>query len=849
MNGLVNLWNFIYTHLMMVAVSYDSLNDMKDKVLGGGVATPTKAEQGTINFYLDFSDVLHLHYGIIQLISGFLEGCIVNLLWALDNSLSKIFSAMFGLLGWDGNLADSSSPLNGLYTVIFVIGWAMLIVGIVFVALQSMGHATKWSKIMPNVIMVALTLSVLPLMMRVAGGNSTIPGFGDITQSAISDLNNAKDKNGDVQSNIAVLPFKNNIIDLGVLMGKNWNNFKGPRTKGFETSKFNTINTGNDITSINFSTSMNKDTLKSLGLTESWFLSKWLDHHDKKDGSIEAVHYNLTDGVIPGSHVLLKNYAGNIPGYMDDENYARYSVNWIGLVGQALILAFALLVAAFRVVKDIFELTLLNLVAPLLAYQSVRSTKKLKDLVNSIIGLYLSLVLLVLLVKVFMIFIQCAPEKLSGDLNTIQQSVATLIIYAGATYGMFAGISYFERITGVSQGFADEAGQAMAAGALIGGAAAGSFALGKKSVGALGSLGGHGGGGNGLSSAGKGGESNPNLSSDSGAHGLSTGAADQSLGNEAGAAGGASVAGGHSTNNNTSSSNSHGISQSQSSSNGQSSSQSNGTNNNQSSSSSQSQGGQSSSNTQGGNSESYTQGGDNNTSEKQVASGQGGAGGEGGSATGSSQTNNVNQQEGKGLDFGDQQSANGGADTQGTDGGSQAQSDQPANPDANSDTGGVYLDNQSSDSASENGNPNVDGDNGNGGVDQSDDATNVDNQNLSQQQGNPETSDNNAGASEANGNGGATNPDDGMAMAKNTSEAVMPDTGTSGSSFDVDSGSSYQAPQPTSEGKANLSSTSSGSGVSEKLFNSSKNYLIGNRFNLSQRGHVSGVDSEPLDDD
>ena len=86
-------------------------------------------------------------------------------------------------------------------------------------------------------------------------------------------------------------------------------------------------------------------------------------------------------------------------------------------------------------------------------------------------------------------------------------------------------------------------------------------------------------------------------------------------------------------------------------------------------------------------------------------------------------------------------------------------------------------------------------------------------------------------------------------MAKNTSEAVMPDTGTSGSNFDVDSGSSYQASQPTPEGQANLSSTSSGSGVSEKLFNSSKNYLIGNRFNLSQRGHVSGVDSEHLDDD
>lgn len=108
----------------------------------------------------------------------------------------------------------------------------------------------------------------------------------------------------------------------------------------------------------------------------------------------------------------------------------------------------------------------MNLIAPLLAYKSTRSTKTLRDLISSIIGLYLSIDIMFLVIKVFMIFLGSFPDKLSGlGLNFFQKGMVIAIIYAAAGYAMFAGVSYFERVTGVSQGFSASTGQIMAAGA------------------------------------------------------------------------------------------------------------------------------------------------------------------------------------------------------------------------------------------------------------------------------------------------------------------------------------------------------------------------------------------------
>ncbi len=134
-----------------------------------------------------------------------------------------------------------------------------------------------------------------------------------------------------------------------------------------------------------------------------------------------------------------------------------------------------LIVASFRVAKDIYELSLMNLAAPFIAAQSVRSSKKWRDFLSSVVGWFLSLVLLVLIIKVYFIFLNVAPSKLPDNLSWIERSLAIAIIYAAGGYASFAGISYFERVTGVSQGLSEEAGQLMATGAMAG--AVGGFVM------------------------------------------------------------------------------------------------------------------------------------------------------------------------------------------------------------------------------------------------------------------------------------------------------------------------------------------------------------------------------------
>lgn len=441
--------------LSLLAINSSSLDQA---VSGGPYSSIPDGDTGKIiRFYEDWRNYLHLSWGTLHAVAGFFQNVIVQTIFHINESFEKIFDAMFGLLGWDGTLSSSGSPLHGLYVVVSAIGWSLLVLAIILVAMQTMGHASKWSKILPNIVMVSITLTILPMMMRVAGGNSTIPGFGDIAISARSDINRASNKG--MSEDLAVQPIKNNVIDLSTLIRKDWGNYqyKPDSSKIKNVANWNVLDNDDDIENMDLGDFMDEPTMKGLGL-------------DKKHKDAEAVmNYHLVDEheQADGGYSIEKNDYHKFAKWMNSY-YSRYSVNWLGLIGQSLILGIVLIVASFRVAKDIYELSLMNLAAPFIAAQSVRSSKKWRDFLSSLVGWFLSLVLLVLIIKVYFIFINVTPTKLPDNLNWIERSLAIAIIYAAGGYAAFAGISYFERVTGVSQGLSEEAGQLMATGAMAG---------------------------------------------------------------------------------------------------------------------------------------------------------------------------------------------------------------------------------------------------------------------------------------------------------------------------------------------------------------------------------------------
>lgn len=449
----------LLTNLFLLAVDVPKLDHSLSDVAGKDNFAPGDYTD-VVHFYHQWATHLHGNLGIWHSVYGTFANPMIKLFYAIVSGLDKVFNSVFSILGWDGTLSAKGSPLHALYMVISTIGWALLGASIIILALQSLTHTVRWGKVLPNIFMVSLTLTVLPLLMRTVNGQSRT--VGNIVVTAKNDINKAAgNDNGASAADLAIQPIKNNVIDMARITNKGWKY----DPNNINPSSTNSIRTKTDVNNLDLGASMDPKSLKQF----KGFDKKIAGKGDNKVS--EPFKYHLitnkgADASQETSYSLVKNENGTGMGNLNDYSYTRYDVEWLPLTAQSIILGIIYVVAAFRVVKDIFELTLMNLIAPLLAYKSTRSTKTLRDLISSIIGLYLSIDIMFLVIKVFMIFLGSFPDKLSGlGLNFFQKGMVIAIIYAAAGYAMFAGVSYFERVTGVSQGFSASTGQIMAAGA------------------------------------------------------------------------------------------------------------------------------------------------------------------------------------------------------------------------------------------------------------------------------------------------------------------------------------------------------------------------------------------------
>ncbi|CDK34321.1 pLS20_p028 family conjugation system transmembrane protein [Ligilactobacillus salivarius] len=449
----------LLSNLFLLAVDVPTLDHSLSDVAGKDNFAPGDYTD-VVHFYHQWATHLHGNLGIWHSVYGTFANPMIKLFYAIVSGLDKVFNSVFSILGWDGTLSAKGSPLHALYMVISTIGWALLGASIIILALQSLTHTVRWGKVLPNIFMVSLTLTVLPLLMRTVNGQSRT--VGNIVVTAKNDINKAAgNDNGASATDLAIQPIKNNVIDMARIANKGWKY----DPNNINPSSTNSIRTKTDVNNLDLGASMDPKSLKQF----KGFDKKIAGKGDNKVS--EPFKYHLitnkgADASQETSYSLVKNENGTGMGNLNDYSYTRYDVEWLPLTAQSIILGIIYVVAAFRVVKDIFELTLMNLIAPLLAYKSTRSTKTLRDLISSIIGLYLSIDIMFLVIKVFMIFLGSFPDKLSGlGLNFFQKGMVIAIIYAAAGYAMFAGVSYFERVTGVSQGFSASTGQIMAAGA------------------------------------------------------------------------------------------------------------------------------------------------------------------------------------------------------------------------------------------------------------------------------------------------------------------------------------------------------------------------------------------------
>ena len=77
------------------------------------------------------------------------------------------------------------------------------------------------------------------------------------------------------------------------------------------------------------------------------------------------------DEVKPGTWSELENVFSAV--------YPRYSVNWIGLIVQQVILIALLISMSIRFVQSVFQVLVAGMIAPIVGYTSVENSESLKN--------------------------------------------------------------------------------------------------------------------------------------------------------------------------------------------------------------------------------------------------------------------------------------------------------------------------------------------------------------------------------------------------------------------------------------------------------------------------------------
>ena len=301
-------------------------------------------------------------------------------------------------------------------------------------------------------------------------------------------------------SSLALQPMKNNVVDLKVLIYKDFSTelfpmddygYIKPVQEG-STPVNNITDNSEQRDTADFATKI--DFGANYGTTNP----KLLDDIQKNDkiAGIKGLFLHKLNSNNTGVESITEHRVINQLSAFESV-YMRYKVNWIGMFLQYIILVVLLVSMIIKLVKSIFDILIEAMISPILGYSSLSNSKKYKELLRTIggalAGIFFEVIIMRVTLEIFRdlpILSVSAVTKLSGGffdgLNMWEQCLAAAFVYVGVFFAAMQGVAMIERWLGVSTGHSETAqqllgammmGNAFAAGA--GGVFNGGMALGQ----------------------------------------------------------------------------------------------------------------------------------------------------------------------------------------------------------------------------------------------------------------------------------------------------------------------------------------------------------------------------------
>lgn len=435
-----------------------------------GNITGENAEK-VASFYKYWSNYLDSTPAFLSFLA-YIPGGIAKALYQITVSLEHVFNNMFKLFGLFGYLGDTNTVIGKFFYWFQILGTTLFTLILVVSAITGVfTKPIKYKGTITNFLLVTLVTAVLPFALT---NISTA-----VAQDAMA-VQTASD-NSSTYSSLAVQPLKNNVVDLKVLIDNDFSTelfplddsgyIKPPKEGSTPLNNITDVPDQRDIS--DFATRINFGA--TYGASNSDLLKDLDDRYKKRFGvkGIEGLFLHQLNADQTGVETIKKHrVVGELNAF--EPVYMRYSVNWVGMFMQYIILIVLLLSMSIKLVKSIFDIIIEAMISPLQGYSSLSSSKKYKELLRTMGGAIAGIFFEVVIMRMTLEICRDLPTlsvsavtKLSGGffdgLSMWEQCLAASLVYIGVFLAAMQGVAMIERWLGVSTGHSDTAQQLIGA--------------------------------------------------------------------------------------------------------------------------------------------------------------------------------------------------------------------------------------------------------------------------------------------------------------------------------------------------------------------------------------------------
>ena len=429
-----------------------------------GNITGENAEK-VASFYKYWSNYLDSTPAFLSFLA-YIPGGIAKAFYQITVSLEHVFNNMFKLFGLFGYLGDTNTVIGEFFYWFQILGTTLFTLILVVSAITGVfTKPIKYKGTITNFLLVTLVTAVLPFALT---NISTA-----VAQDAMA-VQTASDDSS-TYSSLAVQPLKNNVVDLKVLIDNDFSTelfplddsgYIKPPKEG-STPLNNITDAADKRDTADFATRID------FGATYGASNSDLLDELDAKQKGLEGLFLHKLNANQTGVETIKKHRViGELNAF--EPVYMRYSVNWVGMFMQYIILIVLLLSMSIKLVKSIFDIIIEAMISPLQGYSSLSSSKKYKELLRTMGGAIAGIFFEVVIMRMTLEICRDLPTlsvsavtKLSGGffdgLSMWEQCLAASLVYIGVFLAAMQGVAMIERWLGVSTGHSDTAQQLIGA--------------------------------------------------------------------------------------------------------------------------------------------------------------------------------------------------------------------------------------------------------------------------------------------------------------------------------------------------------------------------------------------------